>query len=111
MTTSPAPNPLAWLAKEATPLGPFVVRLDGDRLGSAVAPGHWIVVVDAAGALKRVGRTLRIRTDLATTTLYFDKLHAVKDAGSLADLGLTLPQGLVTRLRTEDLSAVLARDG
>ncbi len=111
MTTTTAPNAQAWLAKEATSLGPFVVRLDGDRIGTAVAPGHWVVAVDASGGLQRVGRILRIRTDLEATTLYFDKLHVVKKAGSLTNLGLTLPQGLVTRLRPEDLSAVLARDG
>ena len=111
MTMTPAPNAQAWLAKEATSLGPFVVRLGGDRIDSAVPAGHWVVVVDAAGALKRVGRILRIRTHLEATTLYFDKLHVVKRAGALADIGLTLPQGLVTRLRPEDLSAVLERDG
>jgi hypothetical protein len=111
MTTTAAPNAQAWLAKEATSLGPFVVRLDGDRIGSAVAPGHWVVVVDGSGALKRVGRILRIRTDLEAMTLYFDKLHAVKKAGALGDIGLTLPRGLVTRLHPEDLLAVLARDG
>jgi hypothetical protein len=112
MTTTTAPNAQAWLAREATSLGPFVVRLDGARVGfGALAPGHWVVVVDAPGVLKRVGRILRIRADLEATTLYFDKLHTVKVAGSLADIGLTLPTGLVTRLRPEDLSAVLARDG
>ncbi len=112
MTTTTAPNAQAWLAKEATSLGPFVVRLDGDRVGfGALATGHWVIVVDAAGALKRVGRILRIRAHLEASTLYFDKLHTVTVAGSLADLGLTLPQGLVTRLRPEDLSAVLASDG
>jgi Helicase conserved C-terminal domain len=111
MTTTTAHNAQAWLAKEATSLGPFIVRLDGDRVGfGALAPGHWVVVVDAAGALTRVGRILRIRADLESTTLYFDKLLAVKIASSLADIGLTLPTGLVTRLRPEDLSAVLARD-
>lgn len=112
MTTTTAPNVHAWLAGEATSLGPFVVRLDGDRVGfRALAPGHWVVVVDAFGALKRVGRILRVRADLEATTLYFDKLHTVVVAGSLADIGLTLPTGFVTRLRPEDLSAVLARDG
>lgn len=111
MTTTSAPNAQAWLAREPTPLGPFVVLLDSDRIGSAVVPGHWVVIVDAAGALKRVGRILRIRADLDSTTLYFDKLHAVTKAASLTDLGLTLPPGVVTRLRPEDLSAVLARDG
>jgi hypothetical protein len=104
-------DPQTWLAKEATSLGPFVVRLDADGIGSAVAHGHWVAVVDEAGGVKRVGRILRIRADLDSTTLYFDKLHSVKKGGSLADLGLTLPQGFVTRLRPEDLSIVLARDG
>ncbi|MGH8525840.1 MAG: hypothetical protein ACREXY_17025, partial [Gammaproteobacteria bacterium] len=111
MTTTTAPNAQAWLAKEVTPLGPLVVRLAGNRIGGAVGPGHWVIVVDAAGALKRAGRILRIRIDLESTTLYFDKLHAVAKSGSLADLGLTLPFGPVTRLRPEDLAAVLARDG
>jgi hypothetical protein len=108
MTTTTAQ---AWFAKEATSLGAFCLRFDADRISSAIANGHWVVVVDGSGALKRVGRILRIRTDLEATTLYFDKVHAISKSDSLADIGLTLPQGLVTRLRPEDLSAVLARDG
>ncbi|GEL75267.1 DISARM system helicase DrmA [Myxococcus virescens] len=112
MTTTATPNAQAWLAKEAMSLGPLVVRLGGERTGfSALARGHWVVVVDTTGALKRLGRILRIRTDLESTTLYFDKLHVVKSAGSLADVGLTFPMGQVSRLRPEDLAAVLARDG
>lgn len=112
MTTTTAPNAQAWLAKEATPRGPFVIRLDGDPVGfGALTPGHWVLVVNTAGALMRVGRILRIRAELESTTIYFDKLVAVKMAGSLADIGLTLPTGLVTRLCPEDLSAVLARAG
>src|SRR5262245_4274337 len=112
MTTTTAPTAQAWLAKEATSLGPFVVRLAGDRRSFGdLAPGNWVVVVDTADALMRVGRILRIRGDLESTTLYFDRLHTVKRATSPADVGLTLPTGLVARLRPEDLSAVLARDG
>ncbi|MEO6080894.1 MAG: DISARM system helicase DrmA [Steroidobacteraceae bacterium] len=111
MTAFTVPNVQAWLAKEATSHGTFVVRLAGDRIGSAVTPGHWVLVVDGSGAFKRVGRILRIRTDLESTTLYFDRLLAVKIAGSLAAIGLTLPTGLVTRLRPEDLSAALSRGG
>ena len=111
MTTITAANAHAWLAKEETPLSPFVVRLDGNHAGfGALASGHWVVVVDTVGALRRVGRILRIRAALESTTLLFDKIHTVEKAGSLADVALTLPTGLVTRLRPEDLSAVLARD-
>src|SRR3569623_1496496 len=101
----------AWLAKEATPVGPFVVRLDGDLVASAIGPGHWVVVVDTSGALKSAGRILRIRADLESTTLYFDKLHTVAKAGTLTVIGLTPPTGPVTRLRPEDRMGVLARDG
>jgi hypothetical protein len=112
MTTTATPNTQAWLAKEAASLGPFVVRLGGDRAGfGALDRGHWVVIVDAPGALKRVGRILRIRADLESTTLYFDKLHSVQKAGFLSEVGLTLPTGLVSRLRPEDVTSVLARDG
>jgi len=101
----------AWLAKAAAPTRPFAVRLDAEHSGGAIARGHWVVVTDASGVLKRVGRILRIRTEREATTLYFDAMHTVKDALTLGDLGLTLPKGIVTRLRPEALSTVLAHDG
>lgn len=112
MTTTARPNAQAWLAKDATSCGPFIVRLGGDRTAfGALDAGHWVVVVDAGGALNRVGRILRIRADLESATLHFDRLHAVRTPGTASDLGLTLPTGLVARLRPEDLASVLARDG
>lgn len=57
MTTTTAPNARTWLAKEATPLGPVVVRRDGARVGfGALAPGHLMFVVTTTGTVKRVGR-------------------------------------------------------
>lgn len=112
MKTATAPNAQAWLAKEVTSGGPFVVRLGDRPLNSgSLAPGHWVVVVDVTGALKRIGRILRVSSDLETAALYFDRLHMVKTAGSLSDVGLALPTGPVSRLRPEDLMTVLARDG
>jgi predicted GTPase len=75
MTTTTAANAQVWLVKEATRLGPFVVWLDGDCVDfGELAPGQWVVVVDTTRALKRVGRIRipRIRTNLESTTLYFD---------------------------------------
>jgi hypothetical protein len=106
------PQVEAWILKETSWLSPFVVRLSGDRTGfGAFVRGHWVVVVDALGFPKRVGRILFIHAGLESFTLYFDKLHPLRNAGSLADIGLTLPTGLVARLRPEDLSNVLGRDG
>ncbi len=110
--TTVTSNAQVWLAKVATSVSQFVVRLDVGPTGHcALEKSHWVVVVDAAGVLKRAGRILRSRADVASTTLYFDKLHVVKRPASLADLGLTLPSGSVTRLRPEDLVTVLGRDG
>jgi hypothetical protein len=112
MTTTPPPNVQAWIAKESTSLGPFFVRLGGERTGfGPLDRDHWVVVVDATGILKRIGRILRVRTDLESTILYFDRLHVVKNVGSLSDVGLTPPAGPVSRLRPEDLTGLLAREG
>lgn len=110
MTTSL--NTQAWLAMDTSWSGPFDLQLRGERSGFRVlAIGDWVVVVSTTGGLKRVGRILRTRADLESTTLYFDKLHAVTKAASLAEFGLTMPSGAVARLRAEDVTALLARDG
>ena len=112
MTTTTARNAQALLAKDAKSVSPFLIQLEADRVGfGALAPSQWVVVVDMSGSLKRVGRILRVRADQKATTLYFDKLHEVQKPGSLDDLGISLPTGLVNLLRPEDLLAVLARDG
>lgn len=54
MTTTTAPNPQAWLAKEATSLGPFVVRVEHDHIAGAVAYGVSVAIMDVAVVLKRV---------------------------------------------------------
>jgi hypothetical protein len=111
MTLSAKSNGEAWLVKETSTLGPYFVRLVGKRTTfAALHRGHWVIVIDTTGTLKRVGRILRIRSDLESTTLYFDRLHTLQTGGSIADVGLTLASGSVARLRPEDLDDVLSRD-
>jgi hypothetical protein len=111
MTLVAQSNEEAWLVRETSALGPYVVQLVGKRTTfGALERGHWVIVIDSVNALKRVGRILRVRSDLESTTLYFDRLHLVRRAGSLTDVGLTLASGHVARLRAEDLARVLARD-
>ncbi len=111
MTTTNTPDIQVWLAKP-TQTSPFFLLLTGARTGfSALKQGHWVIVADSDGVLKSIGRILRIRSDLETTKLYFDRLHILETKTSLADIGLTAPTGPVGRLRPEDLTGILARDG
>jgi hypothetical protein len=92
-------------------LAPYTLALKGERsLYEAIAEDDWVLVVNPIGEVVRVGRVLRTRSDLETTTFYFDRLLMVRTAGSLADVGLTLPTGSTSRLRPEDLENVVARD-
>ncbi|UVF22798.1 DISARM system helicase DrmA (plasmid) [Microvirga terrae] len=111
MTTTTDPDAQGWLAKEPAWLGPCVAQFDGERSKlAAVDEGHWIVVARADGTLKFVGRILRLRSDLLTTTIYFDRVHRFRASKSVSDAGLTLPPGPLGRLRSEDLANVFALD-
>ena len=112
MTTTADPEIQGWLAKEPTWLGPCSLQLDGERSTfAAIEDGHWIVVAGVDGGLNSIGRILRIRSDLANTTIYFDRLYSFRTPGSASDVGLTLPAGPIGRLRPEDLASIFAVDG
>ena len=112
MTTTADPEIQGWLAKEPTWLGPCILQLDGERSTfAAIEDGHWIVVAGVDGGLNSIGRILRIRSDLANTTIYFDRLHFFRTPGSASDVGLTLPAGPIGRLRPEDITSIFAVDG
>ncbi|MDO6497742.1 DISARM system helicase DrmA [Photobacterium sanguinicancri] len=56
------------------PYADYCLQLKGKKvLFSNVEDGSWILVVDAANALLGVGRVYRQRSDLDSTTLFFDK--------------------------------------
>jgi hypothetical protein len=101
-----------WLVKKFDSRGPYVVRLHGEQpTFSAIREGHYIALLGTKGGLDRVGKILRIRSDLQSTAIYFECVHAIRTSTSLSDVGLTEPAGPVTRLRPEDLAIILARDG
>ncbi len=109
--TSP-PSIQAWLKKGAERDGAFSVRLPGGRVTfGAIDRGHWVVVVDDAEAARRVGRVLRVRSDLDSTTIYFDRCLQFETRPALGDVGLTVPRGPISRLREEDLAKLLTREG
>ena len=79
MTLTAIPSPQAWLAKEVVGFGPCLVRLGGERSTfGAIQRGHWVVVVDADGALERVGQ------DAATVSVSFQPIpgHVMVDEGT-----------------------------
>jgi hypothetical protein len=70
----------SWLVLESDrPSGEFLypqfsTELRGERkLYAAVAEGDWLVVAEASGGVTRVGRVLRIRSDIEKTTFDFDR--------------------------------------
>src|SRR4051812_48862642 len=82
----------------------FAVELEGPRkLNAAIAEGDWLLLADTSGFVTRVGRVLRIRSDLGTTTIYFDRLRIIGTSSNLAAADLVLPAtASMTRLQWGD---------
>jgi hypothetical protein len=88
-----------------------VISLDGAReLYASVVEGDWVLLANASGDMTRVGRVLRVRSDLNTTTFYFDRLR-VGDAGSaLVAAGIAMPvTGSMSRLQWSDFVAAVPK--
>jgi hypothetical protein len=83
--TGTASVPNAWMAVDHglstdRRLAPCTLVLKGDRaLHEAIAEDDWVLVFNPAREIVGAGRVLRLRSDLETTTLFFDRL-SVADA-------------------------------
>ena len=98
--------PNAWIAVDHglgtdRRLAPYTLVLKGDRsLYQAVADDDWVLLLNAAAHITRVGRVLRVRSDLETTTIYFDRMLLVDPAVSIGLTSLTPPSsGSVGRIQ------------
>lgn len=60
-------------------------------LKHGIADSDWVVVFDTTGHITRIGRILRIRSDLETTTLCFDRILQVEPLIPVGMTSLTLP--------------------
>ncbi len=109
-------SPNAWiainqgLAVDLT-FAPYTLRLKGDRsLYQAIAEDDWVLNLNTAGHITRVGRVLRIRSDLDTTTLYFDRMLLVNPEVSIGTTSLTPPSsGTVGRVQWADFLELLPK--
>ncbi|MCV2370026.1 DISARM system helicase DrmA [Roseateles oligotrophus] len=109
-------NPNAWVAIDHGlagdhALAPYTLRLQGDRsLYLAIANDDWVLVISPGAQITRVGRVIRIRSDLTTTTLYFDRLLQLAAPVSAGVTSLVLPQsGPVGRIQWSDFLETLDR--
>ncbi|ASK34550.1 helicase [Alcanivorax sp. N3-2A] len=66
----------------------------GRSLYQAIAEDDWVLVLSPAGYIARAGRVLRMRSDLETTTLFFDRLATADVPVPVANVSLTFPSPL-----------------
>jgi hypothetical protein len=80
------------------------LRLKGERsLYQAIADDDWVLILNTTGHITRVGRVLRVRSDLESTTIYFDRMLLVDPAVSIGFTSLTPPStGSVGRIQWMD---------
>ena len=92
-------------------LAPYILNLQGDRsLNLAIKEDDWVLVLNPAGDITRVGRVLRVRSDLKTTTLYFDRLLSVTDPVSIGLTALTpTSSGSIGRVQWTDFVEALPK--
>ncbi|MEW8021921.1 MAG: hypothetical protein AB2811_14675 [Candidatus Sedimenticola endophacoides] len=109
-------TPNAWIAIDhglpTDPrLVPYILALKGERsLYQAVVEDDWILILDATGRIMRVGRVLRVRSDLDTTTFYFDRLSSVVEPVSIGITSLNPPtSGSIGRVQWTDFVEALPK--
>ncbi len=110
------PNSNAWIAIDHglgtdQRLAPYALVLRGERsLYQAIEEDDWVLVLNRVGSITRVGRVLRVRSDLETTTLYFDRLLSVTDPVSVGLTALTPPSsGSIGRIQWTDFVEALPK--
>lgn len=85
-------QPHAWLAVDHgldvdPKLAPYILSVKSARSQDKnITTGDWVLILNTAGQISKVGRTLRVRSSLETKILYFDRMLQVEPAVSI---GLT----------------------
>lgn len=90
-------------------LAPYTLALKGDHsLYQAIADDDWVLVLNPAGEIVRAGRVLRVRSDLETTTIFFDRVSAAAAPVPVASVSLAPPSsGNVGRVQWDEFVAAL----
>ena len=108
--------PNAWLAIDDglgidRRLAPYTLVLRGDRsLYQEIAENDWVLVLNPAGEVVRAGRVLRVRSDLETTTFFFDRVTTADAPVPVATISLGPPSsGRVGHIQWDGFVAALSR--
>jgi ribosomal protein L24E len=101
--------PTAWIAVDHAlrtdlRLAPYTLVLKGDRsLYQTLVEGDWVLVLNQTGEIVRTGRVLRLRSDVETTTIFFDRMLMAESPASIGLTSLTPPtSGSVGRIQWTD---------
>ena len=91
-------------------LGRYMLTLKGlQSLYQAIREDDWILVIGLRGDITRVGRVLRSRSNLDTTTLYFDRSLTIDPPVSLTIISLNPPtSGSLCRIQWTDFVEALS---
>lgn len=92
-------------------LAPYTLALSGQRsLYQAIEDDDWVLILSPQAEISRVGRVLRIRSDLETTTLYFDRILSADPGIPLGVTSLSPPaSGSVGRVQWTDFVEALPK--
>ncbi|KXJ47708.1 DISARM system helicase DrmA [Marinobacter sp. Hex_13] len=106
----------AWIAIDnglfaASTLAPYTLWLNGERsLYQSIVDDDWILILSAAGYITRVGKVLRLRSDLESTTIYFDRMLMVDMPVPIGHTTLTPPaSSSVRRIQWTDFLEALPK--
>jgi len=91
-------------------LAPYTLVLRGERdLYRSVADNDWLLILNSAGDIVRVGHVLRVRSDLETTTFFFDRVSIVDTPVPVASLSLAAPSsGNIARIQWDEFVGALS---
>ncbi len=113
MSVKPAAN--AWIAIDHglsidLRLAPYTLVLKGDRsLYQGIAEDDWVLILNTASEVVRAGRVLRVRSDLETTTIFFDRVASADAPMPVATVSLAPPSsGSVGRIQWEEFVTALS---
>ena len=113
--TGAASSPNAWITVDHglgtdRRLAHYTLVLKGDRsLYQAITEDEWVLVLNPAGEIVRAGRVLRLRSDLETTTIFFDRLSVADAPVPIASVSLAPPSsGNVGHIQWDEFVTALS---